>query len=135
MSKEALIAVIPSAWAAIAPAEGATKEIWHYAYRNAIWLNPAQHPPLPGGFEKCNVIGNSGQLQALLNQLDPADVKWNQAWEQGPGFDSLDFWPTDPATLETDVGADPSSIGHRFAGQSDRIYAGDFSDDYSGDFL
>lgn len=131
MSKEALIAVQPAAWDAIAPGEGVAKEIWHYAYRNAVWLNK---PPLAGGFELVNVIGNATQLQTLVDQFNPADVQWNMAWESVAGFDSLDFWPTDPATLTTDVGATPSDIGHRFAGQRDRIYAGDFSSDFSEDF-
>ncbi len=133
MSKEALIAVKPAAWDAIDPGwEEVPKEIWHYAYRNQRWL---KLPDLPGGYRLCNVIGNEAQLDALKDQLDPADVLWNMAWEQGPGFDSLDFWDTDPTTLETDVGADPLDIGHRFAGQSDRIYAGDFNNDFNEEFF
>lgn len=131
MSKEALLAVQPAAWAAIAPAEGVAKDIWHYTYRNAVWLNQA---PLAGGFEKCNVPGNQAQIQALIDQLNPVDIKWAYAWDRSNGYDSLDFLPTDPATLIADVGPNPSDIGHSFAGQTKKIYAGGFSNGFSSGF-
>ena len=130
MTKEALIAVQRAAWDAIAPSDGDPKELWHYPYRNVRWIDV---PPLAGGFEICNVIGYQAQLEPLLAKFNPADVQWNFAFWQGPGFDDTEFWRPDPATLTADIGP-PSAIGHRFIGQSDRIYAGDFDpDDFNED--
>ncbi len=142
MSKEAWLYIKPAAWAAIDPGpEPETKEIWHYLYRNAksgFWND------FTGGFRVYNVpASNQVQIQALIDQFNPADVARVYAWIQGPGYDDLDAWPTDPtdilAVMKDHPGPVPPTLenpnwGHVFFGQSERIFAGDFSNDFNGDF-
>lgn len=151
MSLEAWIYVKPAAWAAIAPPlEGMSKEIWHYSHRNGItgfWKT------WNTDYEVYNVIGSQAALDALITELGAMNVDRVFAWEQGPGFDSLDEWPTVPddvlavmmdhVTYDVDgnpTGATPATMeapnwGHVFLGQGERIFAGDFNNDFSGDFL
>ncbi len=122
MILEGFIYIKPAAWDAIVL--GADKEIWHYAYRNAVsgyWLD------LPGGFRPYNVIGNQGQLEALAAQFDPADIDGDgDAWEQGTGLDALDFWETNVARIQS-VMKSPDEWGHSFSGQKPRRYASGFA--------
>lgn len=135
MSLEAWIYCKPAAWDALAPAEGAAKEIWHYPYNNAVtgfWNDYA------GGHRVYNVIGVETALKALVNLLDESDLAQVFAWRQGAGMVSRSIWPpganraavlavmkdhpdTSPATY-----ANPN-WGHVFLGQGTRIFAGGFS--------
>ena len=107
--------------------------------------------PYPGGFEVYNVVGSQADIQAIIDALPtpPAQV---YAWGQGEGFDSLDQWPTDPTeilavmkdhiTYDGDgnpTGSTPATLaapnwGHVFFGQSQRVFAGLFTNDFNGDF-
>lgn len=150
MILETWLYVKPAAWAAAAPvAEPATKEIWHYPYKNAktgFWN------PYLTDYAVYNVIGLQTAIQALIDELDPLGIVDAFAWIQGPGFDSLDQWPTDPtkilAVMKDHVTYDEDGIptgsipatqanpnwGHVFLGQYTRIFAGDFNNDFNQDF-
>ena len=140
---EAWLYVKPAAWDAIAPVDGADKEIWHYAYRNAItgfWKT------YTGGFEVYNIPPSSqAQIQAIIDQLSPADVAHVFAWKQGNGMVSRNVWPPGEnraAVLavmkdlpdETPASYSEPNWGHVFLGQSRRIFSGGFSSGFSEGF-
>lgn len=138
--------VVPQAnWDAIAPAEEAEVQPWHRAYKGAIT-----------GFWKTsvyNVIGYKDAIDALLDELTGVTAVY--AWTQGTGTDDIseDGWPTDPAPILAlmnenvtyDENGDVVSTtpatyenpkwGHVFLGQQQRIFAGEFSDEFSEEFL
>jgi len=152
MSKDTWIICTPSTWDAIAPLEGETPPVWAYTYDNAVtgfWKSS-------GSREVYNVIGGTEAIQALIDALEAhtaGSVAASYSWEQGPATDSLDFWPTDPTevlalmkdhvTYDQDgnpTGSTPPTIenpnwAHVFLGQSPRIFAGEFSNEFTGEFL
>lgn len=144
MTLEAWIYARPTAWAAL------SLPVAHgYPYKNSV---TGQWKTYLGEFEVYNVIGSESEIQALVDALS-IDVAEVFAWEQGPGFDSLDAWPTDPEKIlavmrdvetylpdGTPALPVPATIqtpnwGHVFFGQRPRIFAGDFNGDFNRDFL
>jgi hypothetical protein len=117
-------------------------EPWHKVYQQAVT-----------GFWKVdvyNVIGDIADIQALVTELgDPPAY----AWTQGDGLDSLDILPTDPDAIlalmkdhvtYSDDGSEASRTpatfenpnwGHAFLGQRPRVFAGEFSDEFSEEFF
>ena len=107
--------------------------------------------PFTGGYEVYNTEGSAEQIQEVLDAL--SDVAHVFAWGQGNGTDSLDQWPTDPSKIlavmkdhvtynedgtvasTTPATLDNPNWGHWFLGQTGRIFAGDFTTDFNGDFL
>jgi len=97
-----------------------------------------------------NVLGTQAEIQPLLDLLGNPTC---YAWMQGDGLDSLDQWPTDPSGVlalmkdhvEYDasgnvIGTTPATLdapnwGHVFLGQAERIFAGDFSNQFSPEFF
>jgi len=94
--------------------------------------------------EVINVIGTSQEINDLV-ALIGVDVNVVYAWDQGPGYDSLDDFPTVPPgvlALMKDHIEPPAPAtfsnpnwGHVFLGQSERIFAGQFSDEFTEEFL
>ena len=102
--------------------------------------------------EVINVIGTSQEVNDLV-ALIGVDVNVVYAWDQGPGYDSLDDFPTVPpgilALMKDFIQYDEDGIpigsipptfsnpnwGHVFLGQSERIFAGQFSDEFTEEFL
>lgn len=105
-----------------------------------------------GGYEVYNVLGTESEIQDILDAL--TDVARVYAWGQGDGYDDASLWPSDitdiiavmkdhpdtyapdgnpltytPATMER------PNWGHMFAGQEQRLFAGDFNDDFNEDFF
>ena len=142
MSKyDVLIYAKPAEWDAI-------ESPFNHAYANAqtgYWKDF-------GIYQVYNVIGTKEQIQQILAEL--TDVARVYAWTQGSGMDDLDDWPTDPTDLLAvmkdhvtyDENGDPTytpatlenpNWQHVFQGQqwTDRVFAGEFSNDFSGDFF
>lgn len=148
--KDVWILAIPAEWEALTPDNGNPDfpgEPFSYAWsiaKTGRWKSS-------GAFEVYNTLGSEEDIQEIVDALPSTDTVY--AWEQGPGLDSLDAWPTDPApvlALMNDlpvydeqaevVGTVPATYeapnwGHAFFGQSTRIFAGEFSDEFSEEFL
>ena len=144
-----MIACTQTVWDAIAPAEG-TKEIWHYPYSQAktgYWNTHTGKPIY-------NLIAKAPEFDALMAALEahtPGAAVYVGKWEQGSGLDELTDWH-DPAEVLAiqkgiqlyDQDGNPAgtqaptyavpNFAHSFAGQKERIFAGDFSDDFNEDF-
>lgn len=94
-----------------------------------------------GAYEVYNTVGEPEEIQGLLDEL--TDVARVYAWSQGDGVDSLNPWPTDPndiLAVMQDIDGTPATFenpnwGHVFFGQTQRVFAGDFSNDFSEAFL
>lgn len=133
--------VKPSEWAALS-----ANEPFSYTHSNAI----TGHWKSFGEYEVYNVVGTQAQVQEILDAL--TDVAHVYAWGQGDGLDNLNEWPTDPTnilavmkdhvtydengnvTSTTPATTDSPQWGHIFLGQQERIFAGEFGTDFSGDF-
>ena len=128
--------VTPAQWDAIAPAEGADEEVWHYTYRNAVRVD-----------NRIDLIGSAGQIEALLALLPTATVAGE--WRQGDGQPMPDNVPatviaSHPDIIEYDQDANQTgtrtpTIGdqneaHRFLGQTTRRAARAFSKGFSRGF-
>ena len=130
---------------------------------DAMWPNRAEDYPTlsqairgfwkdSGSYEVVNVIDDGTLDQFMIDHA--ADIGGRYDWVQGPGVDALDTgYPTVPAevlalmkdhvTYDIDgnpTGSTPATIenpnwGHVFLGQSERIFAGGFSNGFTGDFL
>lgn len=142
----------PFAWDAIAPDEDDPIQEWHHIYADAAtghWL-PC------GGYDVHNVLGSAEQIAAIvatLRAVDPNGVSNVFAWTQGTGVDSIDPYPTVPADVlaamrphvtygedgevvsSTPATLDRPNWGHVFFGQSERVFAGEFSDEFSEEFF
>ena len=134
----------PGEWGALSNEEAP----FSYAHSNAITGN---WKTFTGGYEVYNVLGTQEQIQEILDAL--GDVAYVTSWNQGTGTDSLAQWPTDPSKIlavmkdhvtynedgtvasTTPATLDNPNWGHVFFGQSERIFAGDFTTDFNGDFL
>ena len=95
------------------------------------------------GDEVVNVLDSVDNINAF-QQAHIASVTIIYGWVQGTGHDNLDVYETIPAGVLALMMDHPGSIpatfenpnwGHVFLGQSERIFAGDFSNDFNGDFL
>lgn len=123
------IVCTPAQWAAI---EAVIPESSRYCYENSItgfWRQPV-----------FNVLGTEAEIAPIVTALGSPPA---YAWTQGDGLDSLNPWPTDPTAVlalmadhadGTAPTLDNPNWGHVFLGQSDRVFAGDFSSDFGGDF-
>jgi len=110
-----------------------------YTHANAV---TGYWKTFPGGYEVYNVIGEPAEVQELLDEL--TDVAHVYSWLQGEAVDNLEAWPTDPtnvlAVMQDHEGGAPATLenpnwGHWFLGQTGRIFAGEFSTDFSGEYL
>ena len=145
--KGAWIFAIPAEWEAL----GTPEEPFSYAWSQAVtgyWL--------PSGlYEVYNVQATTEGIDEIVQAL--TDVKHVYAWDyaggSGTGYDSYDVWPTDPAPIlavmkphvvyvengdvvsTTPATFENPNWGHVFFGQGERIFAGDYSDNYNGDYL
>ena len=105
-----------------------------------------------GQYEVVNVIDDGTLDQFMVDHA--ADISARYDWVQGPGVDALDTgYPTVPgeivALMKDHVTSDengdvvsttPPTLenpnwGHVFLGQKERIFAGEFSNEFSGEFL
>ena len=149
MKLDAWIYAKPAEWEALSSGtlEGGDLVIFSRVHAQAItgfWKS------FPGGFEIYNVLGTQEEIQEIIDALPSTTIVY--AWTQGNGADSLDSpwaidspanilavmrdntihdgtdWQTVPATEEN------PNWGHMFYGQIDRIFAGDFNEDFSEDF-
>ncbi|MEW8253766.1 MAG: hypothetical protein AB2747_05390 [Candidatus Thiodiazotropha taylori] len=147
------IYALPSAWAAIAPSEADMEAGFPAVYEQAVtgfWLT------YTGGFEVYNVLGSQSEIQAIVDALETehtGSVAHVFSWIQGSGLDSLESNITIPADVlavmkphvvhnqdgsvasSTPASYERPNWGHVFLGQSERIFAGDFSDEFSGEFF
>lgn len=132
----------PDQWNALATEEAP----FSYTHSNSI----TGHWKSFGEYEVYNVVGTQAQVQEILDAL--TDVAHVYAWGQGDGLDNLNEWPTDPTnilavmkdhvtydengnvTSTTPATTDSPQWGHIFLGQQERIFAGEFGADFSGDF-
>ena len=105
-----------------------------------------------GTNEVVNVLGTKEEIDAF-NATYGADISAIYAWEQGPGFDNLTAYETDPQGVldlmrdhtlydasGNPIGTTPATFenpnwGHVFLGQSERIFAGEYSNEFSEEFL
>lgn len=144
MMIDAWIYALPAQWDAL----GGDESPFSYCHSQAV---TGYWKTFPGGYEVYNVVGSEAEIQAIIDAL--ADTPHVYAWTQGDGMDSLSAWPTDPENIlavmkdhvtydeNGDVtGTTPATLenpnwGHCFLGQKDRIFAGLFNTDFSGDFL
>jgi hypothetical protein len=121
-------------------------EPFNYTWSQAItgyWLAAA------GGREVYNVQGPIDQVNAIVAALpstaDTDVYAWDYAASGPTGYDSYDTaYPTDPApilaVMKPHQNGDPATFsnpnwGHSFLGQGERIFAGNYSDDFSSEFL
>lgn len=143
----------PAAWAAIGhvgdEVDPYPSESWVKPYRQAItgfWKT------WDTDYEVYNTIGSEASIQALVDELGPG-VARTFGWTQGPGTDSLDEFttlPDDVLAVMRDfidydgdgnpIGSTPPTVanpnwGHLFLGQSERIFAGEFSNEFTGEYL
>lgn len=146
-------------WIYAKPAEwdslGTDAVPFSHAHANAV---TGYWKTFTGGYEVYNVLGTLEDVQDILDAL--TDVAHVYSWTQGDGFDSLDQWPTDPVNvlavmkdhvvyaIDSVDGMAVSSVvetvpatlenpnwGCMYFGQEERIFAGNFSSDFNGDFL
>lgn len=144
--KDAWILAIPSEWEALGTEEAPFSYVWASAV-TGYWKSS-------GAEEVYNVVGPEADVQAIIDALGtPTVYSWDQAASDATGYDSLDVWPTDPApilALMKDhvtydenggiISTEPATYenpnwGHVFLGQGQRIFAGDYSDDFSEEYL
>jgi hypothetical protein len=148
MSLDVWIYAIPAEFEALGPA---TEDDPPFSYAHSQ-AKTGHWKTYAGGFEVFNVVGSSTDIQAIVDAL-PTSPPHVYAWGQGQGTDDLDTWPTDPADvlavmrdhITYDENGDvisttPATLenpnwGHIFLGQQERIFAGEFTDDFSEEFL
>jgi len=105
-----------------------------------------------GTDEVVNVIGTEEAINDFQTE-HAAGIAAIYAWIQGPGLDNLDVYPTVPQgvldlmldfiTYDGDgnpIGSTPPTFdtpnwGHVFLGQSERIFAGEFTDEFTQEFF
>ena len=112
-------------------------------------------------YEVVNVIKSPDEIEAF-KAAHPGDILAVYGWTQGNGFDNLDAqdaesnvigYPTIPQGVldvmkdhvtydengdvisTTPPTFDTPNWGHVFVGQADRIFAGEFSNEFTGDYL
>ena len=144
MLKDVWIYALPAEWDALGDG-------FNYTYDNAItgyWLSS-------GLYEVYNVQAELADIELIVAAL--TDVQnvfaWDYAGGNGTGYDSLDAFPTDPAPIlalmkphvvydengdevsSTPATFDTPNWGHVFLGQGQRVFAGDFSDEFSTEFF
>ena len=104
-----------------------------------------------GQYEVVNVIDDGTLDQFMIDHA--ADIGGRYDWVQGPGVDALDTgYPTIPAEVlalmkdhvtydeNGDItGTTPATYAnpnwrHVFLGQSERIFAGEYSNEFTGEF-
>jgi hypothetical protein len=134
------IYALPVEWDALGTPEFPFNYTWGQA-RTGYWLTAV------GGFEVYNVQGPIAEVDAIVAALpSTADVyAWDYAASGPTGFDSYDTaYPTDPApilaVMKQHPNGDPATFenpnwGHSFLGQGERIFAGNYSDDFSTEYL
>ena len=151
MLKDTWIACTATVWDAIAPAEEAPKEIWHYAYDNARkgFVDDFNGKPV------YHVLVTTEQREALLTALNthtPGAAATLSSYEQGTGFDDLEVYhdPADVLSVMPDfvtydqdgnpISTEPASYdkpnpGFVFNWRNAKIIAGDHDSSHDGDFL
>lgn len=130
---------------------------------DSLWADPARGVTVLGqavrGFwkdsgtdEVVNVIDDGSLDQFMIDHA--SDISARYDWVQGDGLDALDTGyetiPNEVIALMKDhivydengdvVSTTPATFdtpnwGHVFLGQKERIFAGEFSDEFTGDFL
>jgi hypothetical protein len=104
-------------------------------------------------YEVVNVVRqNTADIEAF-RQAHVADIFAIEGWTQSNGFDNLYAqdsesnvigYPTVPQHLLDVMKDHPNAVpatfdnpnfGHSFSGQKERIFAGEFSNEFTGDFL
>lgn len=146
--KDVWIYALPAEWEALGADDGEGGVTpFSYAWSQAVtgyWLSS-------GPYEVYNVQATLDQVDEIVNNL--SDVEYVFAWDYGNiGYDSLDAYPTDPAPIlavmkphitydengdvidTTPATFENPNWGHVFAGQGQRIFAGDFSDEFSAEY-
>lgn len=90
-----------------------------------------------------NVIGTEQEIDDFV-AIYGAVITAVYSWTQGDGLDNLDAYQTVPpgvlAVMKDHEGAIPPTFsnpnwGHVFLGQEERIFAGQFSDEFTEEFL
>jgi malate synthase len=134
---DAWIYCTPAAWDALAP-DGS--EPWVKPYREAItgfWKT------WDGTHEVYNTIGSESDVTALVNELAPA-VARVFAWTQGDGLDNQGVISTIPANVlavmkdhedTTPATHENPNWGHLFLGQRERVFAGEWSNEFNEEFF
>ena len=100
-----------------------------------------------GTDEVVNVLGTKEEIDTF-NATYGADIAVIYAWDQGPGFDNLVAYGTDPQGVldlmldnvddqgtHTPATFENPNWGHVFFGQAERIFAGEFTDEFTQEFL
>jgi hypothetical protein len=150
------ILALPAEWDALGTDDGDGGIIpFNYTWSQAVtgyWLTAA------GGFEVYNVQGPIAEVDALVAALpstaDTDVYAWDYAASGPTGYDSYDTaYPTDPTPIlavmkphivydenGNEVSSTPATFdtpnwGHSFLGQGERIFAGQFSDEFSTEFF
>lgn len=156
--KDVWIYALPSEWQALGtpavpgvfPSPDVPELEFSYTWGQAVtgyWL-PS------GPYEVYNVQATLEQVDEIVGAL--TDVQhvfaWDYAGNNGTGYDSYDAYPTDPdsvlAVMKPHITYDEEgnvintelatfenpNWGHVFAGQGQRIFAGDYSDDFSTEY-
>jgi hypothetical protein len=144
------IYALPVEWDALGTPEFPFNYTWGQA-RTGYWLTAV------GGFEVYNVQGPIDQVNAIVAALpstaDTDVYAWDYAASGPTGFDSYDTaYPTDPAPIlavmkphitydefgvptETPATFENPNWGHSFLGQGERIFAGQFPDEFSTEYF
>lgn len=149
--KDVWIYALPAEWEALGTDDGEGGVTpFSYAWSQAVtgyWLSS-------GPYEVYNVQATLNQVDEIVGAL--TDVQhvfaWDYAGGYGTGLDSYDAYPTDPAPIlavmkphitydengdvidTTPATFENPNWGHVFAGQGQRIFAGDFSDEFSAEY-
>jgi hypothetical protein len=136
------ILALPAEWDVLGTENTPFNYTWSQA-KTGYWLTAV------GGFEVYNVQGPIDQVNAIVaalpSTLDTDVYAWDYAASGPTGFDSYDTaYPTDPApilaVMKQHPNGDPATFenpnwGHSFLGQGERIFAGNYSDDFSTEYL
>lgn len=106
----------------------------------------------PDTFEVVNVLKSVDDI-ATFEAANASDIRWIYSWVQGNGLDNLDDYPTIPQDIldvmldhpiydvdGNQIGSTPATFanpnwGHNFLGQKTRIFAGEFSTEFSQEFF
>lgn len=144
--------VTPANWAAIAPGAEDPVQPWHRVYHQATFIGSDYWKQWQGTHNVYNPGGLRSEIDALETALGAA-VARRFDWHQGNGMDEKYTHPTIPADVlavmkdhqEYDVDGNPlppvaatyakPNWGHVFLGQTERIFAGETTDEFSDEFL
>lgn len=153
MILECWIYATPSAWAAIEPQDGQSKQAWHYAYTNKAKWDWKMYQSV---YKVYSVTAGKGVIDELLQALEtaePGSVAAVDSWFQGPGVGNYkqDEFPADPTrilsvmqdhvTYDQDgnpTGTEPATLdnpnwGCKFYGQGRKYFARQHDGDHDGD--